>query len=176
MLKRIKETLNGNAQYQWLWGLARGNENTELSKCTHRLCSGNRRLHPGDRGKAWNVNLIFYSEDCVHVWWDVEVLKVYFRLIYVIAPSGWKLLWLGGALTWVSVSAEMEASSRAWEELDCGLIVRKRKGIVFHNICSSCGNYWSLIFMINSQRQFSCATYPLRALNTHHHLPPGTIK
>lgn len=49
-----------------------------------------------------------------------------------------------GALTWAgqtprSVSVEMEVSSSAREEQDCRLMARKRKAIVFRNICSSCG-------------------------------------
>lgn len=115
----------------------------------------------------WIFNGLFQVNVCCHM----------------LVESGWKFLWLTSALTRVQEapgtgSAEMEASSLAHEELVWKLLVRRRKGFLFHNTDSSCEKCWFLIFIIISQRRFSWidATYHQWAVNTRHHLLPGTIK
>lgn len=132
---------------------------TELSRHTHRHCSGNHRLHPADR---WKVHLPCKFKGKIGTIWYLSPETVCLSLmrcgcftvdcrLNCVVTSEWKPLCLIAyqALTWVQEASwtgavEMEASSSAHEELVRKLIVRRRrKGNLFHNTDSSCEKCWS---------------------------------
>lgn len=79
-----------------------GKENTELSRRTHRLCSGNRRLHPAERecwfimyvrgDSAWND----YSSKSDETWMCYSLVQVNL-CHHTLVASGWKLTHTGAA-------------------------------------------------------------------------------
>lgn len=106
---------------------------------------------------------------------------VYFGLIYAITPSGWKLT-LNGRCTHMGTVGVPKCVCGAGGILaglgGAGLWAdsEQEKG---NCLSQHMQQLWEVL--ISGQQSEAVflktrATYPLRAQNTHHHLPPGTIK